>query len=247
MRRLMTIGVGLALVLTMGALPASADTALNVIAGCAQGGSAFGLEIVYDGTNTNAFLIDNSPTNETRVITEVFFRLNTGAPFNFTMDPGEKHQVLRWRDPGGDGTLYRVTLRRQTGGAQDYVMSLWVQQDSLPDVFVGEKLLTTDAWQRMIIDWEAATGVGANDGSASINKGAGVPKGIFGAADNPFAVNQEQLGGFAGIDPNTTGSETSQDRGIESDSKGGSRAALFLCLRSSASEFSDTPRSSRIP
>ena len=205
MRKLLAIGLGVVFAIGVTAMPASADTGLNVIAGCAQGGSNFGLEVVYDGTNTNAFLIDDSPTNETRVITEVFMRLNTGAPFNFTMNPGEKHQVLRWRDPGGAGTVYRVTLRRQTGGSQSYVMSLWVNNESTPDAFVGEKLVTTDSWQRFTIDWQAASTASANDGAASINKGSGIPKGST-TLDNFFVVNQEQLGGFAGIDANTTGS-----------------------------------------
>ena len=204
MRKLLAIGLGVIFVIGVGAMPAGADTGLNVIAGCAQAGSNFGLEVAYDGTNTNAFLIDNSPTNETRVITTVFMRLNTGAPFNFTMDAGEKHQVLRWRDPGVGNTIYRVTLRRQTGGSQNYVMSLWVQNESAPDAFVGEKLVTTNAWQFFTIDWMAATGVSSNDGAATINKGAGTPKGST-TLDNFFVVNQEQLGGFAGIDANTMG------------------------------------------
>lgn len=204
MRKLLAIGLGVVFVIGFGVMPASADTALNVIAGCAQGGSSFGLEVRYDGGTGNAFLIDNSPTNETRVITTVFLRLNTGAPFNFTMNPGDKHQVLRWRDPGAAGTVYRVTLRRQTGGGQNYTLSLWIQQDSQPDAFVGEKLITADAWQFFTIDWQAASGTGTNDGVATINKGAGTPKGTT-AADNPFVINQEQLGGFAGIDATTLG------------------------------------------
>lgn len=203
MRKFLAIGLGVVFVLGVAAMPANADTALNVIAGCAQGGSSFGLEVVYDGTTTNAILIDNTPTNETRVITTVYMRLNTGAPFNFTMDPGEKHQVLRWRD--GSTTVYRVTLRRQTGGGQNYVMSLWINNESLGDVFVGEKLVNTDAWQLFTIDWTAASGISSNDGEAYINKGAGIPKGSS-TLDNFFVINQEQLGGFAGIDANTTGS-----------------------------------------
>lgn len=204
MRKLLAIGLGVVFVLGVTAMPAAADTALNVIAGCAQGGSSFGLEVVYDGTDTNAILIDNTPTNETRVITTVFMRLNTGAPFNFAMNPGDKHQILRWRDPGGANTVYRTTLRRQTGGAQDYVLSFWVQQDAAPDAFVGEKIVSVNAWQFFTFDWLAATGTGTNDGEAFINKGAGTPKGQTGM-DNPFVINQEQLGGFAGIDANTAG------------------------------------------
>jgi len=206
MRKLLAICLGVVFVIGVGAMPAGAATGLNVIAGCAQGGSSFGLEVDYDGTDTNAFLIDNSPTNETRVITTVFLRLNTGAPFNFTMAAGDKHQVLRWRDvgAGGAGTVYRLTLRRQTGGGQNYTVSLWIQNESEPDAFVGEKLITADAWQFLTIDWQAATSVSANDGAASINKGAGTPKGTT-TADNFFIVDQEQLGGFAGIDAATTG------------------------------------------
>ena len=63
MRKLLAIGIGAACVLGLSAMPAAADTALDVIAGCAQGGSSFGLEVAYDGTNTAAFLFYNTPTN----------------------------------------------------------------------------------------------------------------------------------------------------------------------------------------
>ena len=186
-------------VLALAAGVATADTALDVVAGCAQGGSNFGLEVTYDGTNTNAFLINDSPSSETRHIVEIFMRVDNG----FTIAPGENHQIIRARDPGGDGTIWRLQLRRQGGGPQSLVVTMWMLLDS-GSAFVGEKLITQGSWQRLTMDWQASSSMGAGDGMASLNKGAGTPK-VLNNTDNFFVVNQQQLGAFAGIDAGTSG------------------------------------------
>ncbi len=197
MRRLTAIGVGAAFLVALCAVPAMADTSLAVTAGCALNASNFGLEVTHDGTNTNAFLIDDSPTNETRHIVKVFSKLTAG----YTMTNGDTHQMIRARDPGGSGTIWRAQVRRRPDG--QFTMVMWHNLD-VGSEFVGEVFFTPNANQCFQFDWQASSSAGAGDGQASIKKCAGLPKSKTNR-DNFFVVNQQQLGSFAGIDPGTSG------------------------------------------
>lgn len=201
MQKLMSIGVAAAFLMALGALPATAVTMFDVPGDgtCGLQGSNFGLRLTFDGAGGNAFLKDDSPTDETRHIVRV--RTN-GA--GITMAPGDNHQFLRARDPGGSGTIWRVHYRRRGDGV--FVITLWAKDDTAAagDKFIGEVFNVVGNNQCFQIDWQAATSAVANDGVASIKKCAGQPKTKVGR-DNFFVVNQEQLGAFAGPDPGTTG------------------------------------------
>lgn len=201
MRTLKTMGVILAVLMATVSV-ASADNSIAVTADNPRNGT-FSLEGTYDGTVTNAFLIDNSPAAEGRHIVEVFMYLDTNGAFGpaFAMAPGDNHQVLRARN--APDTIWRLHLRRQSGGPQDFVWTLWMNLDA-GSIFVGEKRINPNAWQCVRIDWQASSSLGAGDGRALIEKCAGGPKEKTNQ-NNFFTVEQQQLGIFAGVDPATNG------------------------------------------
>lgn len=202
MRTLKTMGVILAVLMAMSASVVSADNSLAVTSDNPRSGT-FSLEATYDGTATNAFLIDESPAAEGRHIIEVFMYLDTAGAFGpaFAMNPGDNHQFIRARNP--PTTVFRVHLRRQSGGPQDFVATLWMNLDS-GSIFVGEKRIVPDAWQCLRFDWQASSSLGAGDGRALIEKCSGGPKEKLNQ-DNFFTTELQQLGMFAGVDPATNG------------------------------------------
>ena len=176
-----------------------AATALDVNATCAQGGSNFGLQVMHDGTNTNAFLIDDSPSSETRIIVQVYGKLDTAN--GYTMNNGDTHLVWRGRQTGLPGAVNRMQVRRRPDGT--YTMAAWHLLDAGSE-FIGEVFFNPGVFQCFIFDWQASSSPGAGDGTASIQKCSGAPKTVSNRNNN-YVIDSQNLGSFAGIDAGTTG------------------------------------------
>lgn len=173
----------------------------NALFGCtlavtndaAIGGSTFGLKVQMTDLN-NCLVQDDSPTAETNYF--VTFNLRN----NFTMAPGTAHILFRARTPAVPAVFLAQAVR-DFGG--NYVMYVVAYRDNgtataaLADFIPGQ--------HRMTIEWHAATGPGANNGSLRLYKGGSLKGQITGIDNDTLQVDFVQMGAFGGIDATTSG------------------------------------------
>ena len=179
--------------------PVGADNVVEITKKNPESGK-FGAQTRYDGSATKSFLLDKSPTAESRYIAVWNFYLDTISR-NFSIESGDRHEILAALENGGR-KIVRVFLGRNGKGT--YYCMLRVKHDT-GSVSVGRVSLKTDRWQRITIDWQASSGPGIDDGFASIRKNNAVPKLVTNLDNDEHLIDRQELGAVSGVDPKTRG------------------------------------------
>ncbi len=167
---------------------------LSAATGAALVGTS-GLQAVIDDTAA-LYVRNDTPSAETRYRARFYF-----DPNGVLMTSGDGHTIfnalqgatgvadVQFRFSGG---VYQIRARARTD-ATSYISSLWYT--------------LSDASHFIELDWLAATGVGANNGSLTLWID-GVQMQIVGGVDNDTRrVDEVRLGPLAGIDFGTSGTE----------------------------------------
>lgn len=105
------VSVGLFLVLALVSFPAMAALSLSVTNAAALQG-AFGLRVSFDGTNTQAYVLDNSPNNEPEY--HASFRIRADG---MIMATDALIQIFRANEETSGSTVFRTVLHKRPSGA----------------------------------------------------------------------------------------------------------------------------------
>lgn len=145
--------------------------------------------------NSSIFLTDNSPLGESRYYTRYHF-----DPNSIKMASGNTHRVFQGY-AGSSTLVLRVDFRFSDG---KYQLQAALRNDG--SGWKNSKWITiADASNHVKLEWQAATGLGANDGKLVlwIN---GDRKSILTGVDNDTRrIDGVRLGALAGIDSGTRG------------------------------------------
>jgi hypothetical protein len=166
---------------------------LSVTSAAALAGS-YGMQALINDNN-RIFVQDDSPTAETRYRARFLF-----DPHGIKMAKNDQHVVFTGLDASGV-TVAQIELRYAGGGYQ-------LRAAQAPD---GKSLVST-AWTTISngrhsveIDWQAASAVGANNGTLTLWID-GAQKAVLTGIDNDTRrVETAQLGAVSGIDSGTRG------------------------------------------
>jgi hypothetical protein len=147
-------------------LSASAATAANTLAvtNAAAIDGAYGLEVSIDGSSSDlAYVEDNSPAGET--VYRAQFWLDHNNPtmaigdavniFRGVQDTGDKKNILVKMKKGKDSNIYIYAFCQNNAGG-------WV--------LANKGMLFKDKATGVMIEWQAATTAGANDGFLKMYK-----------------------------------------------------------------------------
>lgn len=187
--------VALLLVALAGA-PALADTAISVSGAAAIAGS-FGMRVGFDGGTGNAFVQDNSPNAEKIYYAQ--FKLRNDS---LVLADGQTHQVFRARQ-GGSAPVIRVQYTNPAGAENRTTMQVFAALDG--GAFTPRIGSFVQSQHRVTIEWKAATAPGANNGYIRLYKGTTFVGEFTGLDNDTFAIDDVQLGAFAGVDATTSG------------------------------------------
>ncbi len=150
---------------------------------------------VLIGSNTPVYISTNSPTGEIHYLASFQFNHN-----NITMGRSNSHIILR-AYKGASTSMLVGELRKNGSGYQ-------VRAGTLTDnnlwAYTSWVNLTS-GWQPIVVDWRAATSVGANNGTLSLTVGTGTPVSVTGLDNDTQKVDAVALGAVSGIDIGTRG------------------------------------------
>jgi len=167
---------------------------LSAAAGAALVGTN-GLQAVINDT-TSLYVRDDTPNAETRYRARFYF-----DPNGIVMTSGDGHTILEAYQ--GITAVVHVQFRSSAGG---YQVRARIRTDAT--TFLSTAWYTiSDASHFIELDWLAATGVGANNGSLTLWMD-GVQMQIVSGVDNDTRrVDEVRLGPLSGIDAGTSGAE----------------------------------------
>jgi thermitase len=167
---------------------------LSVSAGAKLVGSQ-GLELRIDD-NAPVYLVENSPNAEAHYRARFYF-----DPNSMPMVNGNAHTIFYGYRPNGVG-LFQVTLYYNNG----YQVRVGVVDDAGTTWKYNTYTLLSDGPHYLELEWQAATGAGANDGIMKFWVD-GVQKGnLTGLDTDTCRVESVRLGAITGIDSTTRGS-----------------------------------------
>ncbi len=140
-----------------------ASNTLSVTAGAAIEGN-YGLQVTMDGTNTKAFVRDESPADESTYRATFLIDMN-----NLTMTDGDWHFIATFRAETDDGyasarNLMRVLVRYRAGQTNPYKIRIVCRNDDRTWVQPGGHSLPTTGSSKITVEWQASSAPGANDG-----------------------------------------------------------------------------------
>lgn len=189
---------------TVCATPALADSLAVTNAAAIDGN--FGLAVTVDGSTNKANVQDYSPNDET--VYRASFKIDMN---NLVMAEGARHDIFIIRSaPGGPlGLNHRneAFLWAQYFGAQTnpYKINLVCRRDDGKWLWGGKTSLPPSGARTLMVEWEAASGPGANDGACRIYFNGNL-KGALEVLDNDErAVGSAWIGSVNRIDPATNG------------------------------------------
>jgi hypothetical protein len=197
-RQLAPLSVLLGLLLT---LPVQAAEVAVTTAAARVG--TYGLEVTYDDTS-QAYLVDNSPNDETRYIARFWININ-----DLSMLPCNDMQIFRGRQQQpAPFNVFTLHIYRTCSDQGDfsYVLIPLVLQDN-GQYKLGSAEFTIPFRNHVItVDWKASSGPGANDGFFRLYKGPNLRVNMTGLDNDTFGIDQVHMGGVVSIDEGTTGS-----------------------------------------
>lgn len=168
---------------------------LNVTPGAALVG-AQGLAALIDNT-TSMFVRDDRPTAEQRYRARFYFDPNT-----VSMASSDVHTIFVGRT--NSSAVFNVQLNNNTGTSSGYRIRVQIFNDVGGNTN-GTYFTLADSSHAIEVDWQAATGVGANNGSITLWID-GVSKETISAVDNDtLRVEETRMGPLTGIDVGTSG------------------------------------------
>jgi hypothetical protein len=154
-----------------------------------------GLQLRIDD-NSAVYLVENSPVAEAHYRARFYL-----DPNSIPMVNGNAHTIFYGYRPNGVG-LFQVTLYYNNG----YQVRVGVVDDAATTWKYNTYTLLSDGPHYLELEWQAATGVGMNDGIMKFWVD-GVPKGNIGGLDTDTCrVESVRLGAITGIDTTTRGS-----------------------------------------
>jgi len=154
-----------------------------------------GLQALMDDNNT-LFVIDESPTAETRYRVRFYFDLNS-----IPMAVGDAHLLFQGFAGSGTTQVLQLELRFQSTGYQVRALlfndvKVWVSTSWIP---------LSDLPHALELDWRAATSVGANNGGLMFWIDGIQQANLTGVDNDTRRIDQVRLGAVSGVDTGTRG------------------------------------------
>ena len=141
------------------------------------------------------YIIDDTPNAEPRYLARFYF-----DPNSIGMGSGDSHFIFR----GYSGTstiVLRVQFRFSNG---TYQLRAGLVSDG--STWTNSSWLTiSDAPQAIELEWRAATGVGANNGSLTLWLDGVQKANLIGVDSDTRRIDRARLGAVSGIDTGTRG------------------------------------------
>ncbi len=138
---------------------AVADSSLDVNGNAAMAGN-FGLEVTADGSQTNAFVQDDTPAQEPVYSASFMFNVN-----NMTMDIGARHIIFSTTNDSNNGNrVVSAQLRRKAGGSGYDIRALYQATGGTKRRKTGVIDLQPNQAHKITIEFRAAASAGATDG-----------------------------------------------------------------------------------
>jgi hypothetical protein len=166
---------------------------LSVIASAALVGTQ-GMQAIIDDTNT-IYVTDDNPNLETRYRARFYF-----DPNSITMTSGDAHFIFKGFMGTGTDVL-QVELRNSAGV---YQIRGKVLNDASAFVLTNWFNLS-DAPHAIEVDWQAATGAGANNGGLTLWIDGVQQADLTGVDNDTWRIDRARLGALAGMDVGTSG------------------------------------------
>jgi len=157
----------------------------------------FGLQITLSGTNPQ-FVQDNTPIAEKRYRARFYARLN-----GLTLANGNEFELFTAVSQAGDP---QVKLLINGAGQKRLRMAARLDDGSLVETPPGREIPLPIGWRSFEVDWKAASGPGANDGSLDLWVDGATQPGLLGLDNDEGDVATARWGAVAGIDGGTSGS-----------------------------------------
>jgi serine protease len=154
-----------------------------------------GLQALIDDNNA-MFVIDDSPTAETRYRARFYF-----DPNSIPMAIGDAHLLFQGFTGSGTTQVLQLEFRFQSTGYEMRALlfndvKVWISTNWIP---------LSDAPHALELDWRAATAVGANNGSLTIWIDGVQQADLTGVDNDTRRIDQVRLGAASGVDTGTRG------------------------------------------
>lgn len=165
--RALAVGALVTAIAVLWSAPAAAGNTLDVTAPAALEGS-YGLAVTIDGSTNKAFVRDSSPVDEHVYRATFLIDMN-----NLTMTDLDWHFVATFRAEVGGPDAYptprnlmRILVRYRAGQANPFKIRFVARNDNMTWNQPGGHSLETSGVSVITVEWQAASGPGANDGFA---------------------------------------------------------------------------------
>jgi hypothetical protein len=196
-----SIVYSLALIAVTAAMPALAANSLDVTGAAAIDG-AFGLAVTMDGSTNKAFVRDFTPDGET--VYRATFKIDMN---NLAMNTDDWHFIATFRadDTTSARNLMRIIVRYKAGDINPYKIRFIARNDDKSWAQPGGHSLPTSGVSTITVEWQAATGPGANNGIGRFYRN-GILRAQVTNLDNDTwnGIGSAQLG-VDQVDPGTVG------------------------------------------
>lgn len=156
---------------------------------------AYGLQGVIDDNNA-IYVTDDRPSAETRYRARFYFHPNSIAMTN-----GDTHYLF-YGYHGASTVVLRIQFRRSSGA---YQLRAALRNDS-SSWTTSSWFTISDAPHFIEMDWRAATGSGANNGSLTLWIDGAQRANLTGVDNDTRRIDRVRLGAVTGIDSGTRGS-----------------------------------------
>lgn len=164
MRNALKIASLVGILVVFGGSPLMAANEVAVTGAAAIEGS-YGMEITLDGASTGlAYVEDQSPTAET--VYRVQFWVDHNTP---SMANKETLNLFKGLQDAGDKKNINVKLKKSKTGL-NFIVYTFVRNDSSSFQLVGKGMQFKDKPTGIMIEWQAASAPGANDGFIKVYK-----------------------------------------------------------------------------
>jgi len=208
------VGLGILLI----GSPLMANTSLSVTGAAAMDGTNYGLVVSFDGGTGNAYVEDQSPSNETTYRASFWIDRSGGITMsNCSGTCVTSHTMFLIRDDvdgsvgAGDKTVVRVIFRRlKVGNGDGPRYAVRVGTVSNGDVFSyvgGVVLAETSKKKNIQIEWQAGNGNGITRiyKRNSSSDAWTLQKEVTNLTNDNYVIDYVRLGATSAVDSTTTG------------------------------------------
>lgn len=188
--------------------PLSAQNTIEVTEACATEGT-YGLQVNFNGSNSRAYVQDQSPADE--AVYRASFDFN---PNGINMAQGDAHSFFTaWRTDVWDGVgnvpAFQLYIYNRSG---KYVfrgiVSYNADNKRLATRFLPLGPVGSANVSKIIVEFKTASASGVGDGSLTIalDRESGIVSKTVASKNSAMFIDWVNLGPFQSIDPTTTGS-----------------------------------------